>query len=110
LGGTSRNWNRPNNAASAETQKVTTTLSTPLVGEEAATRAAFDLHSLFTQLGPLRPTDRQYEPFKQLIERFLNVTNHQLALHLEFTKAVTNLLPVLTESADLIDKFAECVL
>ncbi|TEB22847.1 hypothetical protein FA13DRAFT_1798558 [Coprinellus micaceus] len=82
----------------------------PLVGEEAATRAAFDLHSLFTQLGPLRPTDRQYEPFKQLIERFLNVTNHQLALHLEFTKAVTNLLPVLTESADLIDKCAECVL
>ncbi|TEB24157.1 hypothetical protein FA13DRAFT_1714905 [Coprinellus micaceus] len=79
----------------------------PLVGEEAATRAAFDLHSLFMQLGPLRPTDRQYEPFKQLIERFLNVTNHQLALHLEFTKAVTNLLPVLTESADLINKFAE---
>jgi hypothetical protein len=31
LGGTSQNWNRPNNTASTETQKVTTTLSTKQV-------------------------------------------------------------------------------
>ncbi|TEB18749.1 hypothetical protein FA13DRAFT_1719562 [Coprinellus micaceus] len=52
---------------------------TPLIGDGRERAGNIGLAFIFRRLGPLPRRDRQCEPFKQLIERFVNLTNDQLA-------------------------------
>jgi hypothetical protein len=81
----------------------------PLLGDVPSADAELALHGLLQKLAQLPGGDPRCQPFKQLIERHINLVNRQVTLHFQFSKVLAGVLPLFAEGGNLIDRVAECV-